>query len=299
MMLYYTTCHARPADPRVAHLQDKLDAVKYLNRARNGSQLPAPPVDLVELSTPKWRAEHVKHGLVSSYDREGRHPLYWYTRLDGGLYAAEEVVIWIEHPYVSSEVSSESLGRVSFRDGVEMAIRRRGDALLSPCYNYVGMEKATAEKQVMGWMRSYKRVWNVFIFYMVGRWVDWASLPLYADGRLAAEGYADPVMKPAAFVIRYAPHEKHPHLRQTYSLGDVHFCKYLDPLADCKDAAELNGTFVVHKVLDSGKWYIKIDTSVPLNRTGLYTFEIIAEDLRAQGRKCSIMHYTIEAPPKG
>jgi hypothetical protein len=86
------------------------------------------------------------------------------------------------------------------------------------------------------------------------------------------------------------------HHRESYSLGSIYYCKYLDPLADCKDAAELNGTFIVRKVLDDGRWYVKIDTSVQLNRTGLYTFEIIAENLRAQGRKCPLMHYTVEVP---
>jgi len=161
------------------------------------------------------------------------------------------------------------------------------------------MESLVVEEQLTGWTgRKYKNVWKVFIFYLVGKWVDWVSLPLYADGRFTAEGYADPVMKPVAFLVRHAPYEKHQRLRGTYNLGDVRFCRYLDPPADCKDADILNCTFVVRKVLDDGRWYIKIDTSVQLNKTGLYTFELIAEDLRAQGRKCSLMHYTVEVPPK-
>ena len=47
------------------------------------------------------------------------------------------------------------------------------------------------------------------------------------------------------------------------------------------------------KVLDGDKWYIKIDTAV--DKTALYTFELVAKD--AEGRKCSIMHYTVEVPP--
>jgi hypothetical protein len=50
----------------------------------------------------------------------------------------------------------------------------------------------------------------------------------------------------------------------------------------------------MRKVLDDGRWYVKIDTPVQLNKTGLYTFELIAEDLRAPGRRCPLMHYTVE-----
>jgi len=52
----------------------------------------------------------------------------------------------------------------------------------------------------------------------------------------------------------------------------------------------------VSKVLDSDKWYIKIDTAVQLDKAGLYTFELIAKD--AEGRKCSIMHYTVKVPKR-
>jgi hypothetical protein len=64
------------------------------------------------------------------------------------------------------------------------------------------------------------------------------------------------------------------------------------------------GVFTVEKTQD-GRWHIKIDTSVDLDRLGLYTFMIIAEDLRgikwkpmsprgdARVGKCVIMEYTV------
>jgi len=119
------TCHFKPEDPRVAHLKDKLNALNRLNLERVGPdplKPRAPPVDLIELNTPKWRVEIVRRAFVSSYDGEGRHPLYWYTRLDGGLYAVEEVIVWTVYPYVTSpEVKANSL-----REGVEMALSRGG-----------------------------------------------------------------------------------------------------------------------------------------------------------------------------
>jgi hypothetical protein len=201
---------------------------------------------------------------------------------------------------VPAETSSETPKKVSLREGVEVALGKRRDALLNPCYNYVDMEATVFEEHFTSWPnRRYKHIWKVYIFYMVAKWVDWGtSPPNYVDGRFTAEGYADPSMRPVAFVIRYAPYEKRPRHGGAYSLGAVYLCKYLDPPASCKGVPKPAGTAIASKDLDSGKWYIKIDVAVQLNRTGLYTFELIAEDLRFQGRKCSIMHYTVEVPPR-
>jgi hypothetical protein len=203
---------------------------------------------------------------------------------------------WIVYSYLHPDAPIEPLGKISFREGVEVALRRGGGSLLSPCYNYIDMEATVVVEWVGPPGPRYKNVWKVFIFYLVAKWVDWTSLPTYFDGRFTAEGYADPAMRQIAFVVRYAPHENLRQHHKTYSLGAVRFCKYLDPPADCKDADVLNGTFVVRRVLDSGKWYVKIDTSVQLDKPGLYTFELIAEDLRTPGRRCPLMHYTVEIP---
>jgi len=288
----YVVCCATPAEPHAAKLQDKLDALRRLNEARMKAQPPAPPVGLVELNVAKWRAEHLaKYAVVGPYDKEGRHPVYWYTRLDGGLYGAEEVFIWMQR----YGTSPEYLERESLRTGMEHALSHKGGALLNPCYNYVAME--SSHRYGGGLHRTGIKF---YVIWMVAKWVDWTSPPIYRDGRFTAEGYVDPIMKPVAFVVRYAPHNP-PHrdeIREHYSLGNVYACRYLDPPADCKDAAELDGMLIVKRVLDDGRWYIKIDASVPLNKTGLYTFEVIAEDLRTQGRKCSILHYTVEVPRK-
>jgi len=296
VMVYVVCCDS--SDPRVAELRDKLDAVKRLNKERVKAQPPAPPVDLVELNVAKWRAEYLaKHAIIGPYDAEGRHPVYWYARLDGGLYGVEETFIWIGY-YLTSP---EELKRESFRSGMEYALRHKGGALLNPCYNYIAMEMS--HRYGGGPRRSGIKF---YVFMMIAKWVDWTSPPIYVDGRFTAEGYAHPVMKPVALVVRYAPHNppRRDEIRERYNLGGVQFCRYFDPLAGsapCKDAQELMGTFVVSKVLDDDRWHVKIDVSVSLNRTGLYTFELIAEDLRAQNlraqnRKCVIMHYTVEVP---
>jgi hypothetical protein len=297
--MYYASClgkdtpHSQSVDQRVVKLQDKLAAIKRLNEARKGTQ----SVGLFTLNVPEWRAEQIKRH-IDAYDREGRHPLYWYTRLDGGIYGAEEVLVWTVRKRVLAGTPTEE--RISFTEGVEVALGKRKDAMLNPCYNYVDMEAVIVEEHFTSWPNyRLKNIWKIYIFYMVAKWVDWIMLPTYMDGRFTAEGYADPAMRPVAFVVRYAPYERHPlNPRATYSLGTIYLCKYLDPPAGCKDAFEPEGTFIVRKVLDDGRWYIKIDVAAPLNRTGLYTFEVIAEDLRFQGQRCSIMHYTVEVPPR-
>jgi hypothetical protein len=294
-IVYVSCCCDRPADksaddPRVAKLQDKLDALKRLNEARKAAQLS--PLHLIDLHAPKWRIEQIKR-LIDAYDEKGRHPVYWYTRLDGGLYGVEQVIVWTVRERVPAEIPTEE--RISFTEGVEVALSKRRDALLNPCYNYVDMETVVVEERLASWNYKLKNIWKIYVFYLVAKWIDWVSLPTYMDGRFTAEGYADPAMRPVAFVVRYTPYERrHINPRATYSLGAVYACRYLDPPADCKDAVALNGTFVVQKVLNDDRWYIKIDVLIPLNRTGLYTFELIAEDLRERSRKCSIMHYTVE-----
>jgi hypothetical protein len=113
-------------------------------------------------------------------------------------------------------------------------------------------------------------------------------------------------MKPKFFSVFYAVHEANPASRGSYSYGDYYLCKVLDtPFARCKDVQEPAGVFAVERMQD-GRWYIKIDASVALDRPGLYTFVIIAEDLRgikwrpmspwgvARIGRCEIMRYTVE-----
>ena len=139
---------------------------------------------------------------------------------------------------------------------------------------------------------------------MVSKLVEWISPPRYEGGRFTAEGYAAPAMKPKFFAVYYASYESNPASRHSYNVGDLYLCKYLDPPLSCKGVQAPAGVFTVVKTQD-GRWRIKIDTSVALDRPGLYTFMIIAEDLRgikwkpmspwgdARVGKCRIMQYTV------
>ncbi len=57
--------------------------MEYLNRMRRGSRLCNSSTSALLKSGPEYLA---RINLFSHYDAEGRHPGYWYTRLDGGLH---------------------------------------------------------------------------------------------------------------------------------------------------------------------------------------------------------------------
>jgi len=279
----------------------KLQAVEYLNRIRGEEGIP--PVQLIDLSVVKFRAEYLaRTNLYSHYDAEGRHPGYWYTQLDGGLYWVEENLMMVHGIGVGQLPSgivkvnyTDAIYNLVFDDALSMWGHR--DSLLDPCNNYVAMATSYF------WSGTYGA--RYYVVYMVAKWVEWVSPPRYEGGRFTAEGYAAPAMKPKIFAVYYANYESNPASRHSYNIGDLYLCKVLDtPFARCKDAQEPAGVFTVKRTQD-GRWHIKINTSVDLDKPGLYTFMIIAEDLRgikwkpmslwgyARVGKCRIMLYTV------
>jgi len=87
-----TVIEGTPLPPTFANTLDDpavRAAFETLNRYRveNG----VPPVEFIQLNTSLFRAKYLfNHSHLSHYDIEGRHPIYYYTLLDGGTYAAEE-----------------------------------------------------------------------------------------------------------------------------------------------------------------------------------------------------------------
>ncbi len=287
--------------PEAENEVSKLQAVEYLNRIRGEEGIP--PVQLIDLNVAKYRAEYLaRTNLFSHYDAEGRHPVYWYTQLDGGLYGVEENLMKVYGIGVGQLPSrvvkvnyTDAIYNLVFDDALSLWGHR--DSLLDSCHNYVAMATSYF------WNVTY--VARYYVVYMVAKWVEWVSPPRYEGGRFTAEGYAAPEMKPKIFAVYYASYESNPASRHSYDVGDLYLCKVLDtPFARCKDAQEPAGVFTVEKTRD-GRWYIKIDASVALDRPGLYTFMIIAEDLRgikwkpmspwgdARVGKCRIMLYTV------
>jgi uncharacterized protein YkwD len=287
--------------PEMDNEVSKLQAVEYFDHIRNKEGIP--PVQLINLNVAKYRAEYLAStNLFSHYDAEGRHPGYWYTQLDDGLYGIEENLM-IKY-VVGTGALPRSITNVNYTDAVynlvfDDASSNWGhrDSLLDPCNNYVAMATSYFKNSTYG-ARYY-------VIYMVAKWVDWVSPPRYEGGRFTAEGYATPEMKPKYFAVYYAKYESNPASRHSYDIGDLYLCKVLDnPFSHCENAQEPAGVFTVEKMRD-GRWHIKIDMPVALKKPGLYTFEIIAEDLRgikwspkapwgdARVGKCVIMEYTV------
>jgi len=287
--------------PEAENDVSKLQAVEYLNRIRGEEGIP--PVQLIDLNVAKYRAEYLARiNLFSHYDAEGRHPGYWYTQLDGGLYGVEENLMMIlvigggRLPMHIAKVNyTDAVYGLVFNDVISLWGHR--DSLLDPCSNYVAMGTSYF------WNSTYGA--RYYVVYMVAKWVEWVSPPRYEGGRFTAEGYAAPEMKPKYFAVYYARYESDPASRHSYDVGDLYLCKVLDnPFSHCENAQEPAGVFTVEKMRD-GRWHIKIDMPVALKKPGLYTFEIIAEDLRglkwkpmspwgdARVGKCRIMEYTV------
>jgi len=227
----------------------KLQAVEYLNRIRSEEGIP--PVQLINLSVARYRAEYLaRTNLFSHYDAEGRHPGYWYTQLDGGLYGVEENLMMVHGIGVGQLPSgivkvnyTDAIYNMVFDDVLSMWGHR--DSLLDPCNNYVAMATSYF------WSGTYGA--RYYVVYMVAKWVEWISPPRYEGGRFTAEGYAAPAMKPKIFAVYYAGYESNPASRHSYNVGDLYLCKVLyTPFAKCKDAQEPAGVFTVEKRATAG-----------------------------------------------
>jgi len=102
-------------------------------------------VQLIDLNVAKYRAEYLaRTNLFSHYDAEGRHPGYWYTRLDGGLYRVEENLMMVRGigvgrlPMRITKVNyTNAIYGLVFNDVLSMWGHR--DSLLDTCHNYVAM----------------------------------------------------------------------------------------------------------------------------------------------------------------
>jgi hypothetical protein len=101
--------------PETENEASKLQAVEYLNRIRGEEGIP--PVQLIDLSVARYRAEYLaRTNLFSHYDSEGRHPGYWYTRLDGGLYGVEENLFVVYT--VGSGRPSARIAKINYSDAI-------------------------------------------------------------------------------------------------------------------------------------------------------------------------------------
>ncbi|MCU7788338.1 CAP domain-containing protein [Pyrobaculum sp. 3827-6] len=151
-------------------------AVEALNRERASVGIP-PAAPLYTLKVPGFRAGYMaEKNYLSHYDREGRHPVYYYTRLDGGLYAVEENIYACYGCRSLNAEEGERMIRSMIYDDADSQWGHR-DSLLDPCNNYVAVAVA----------RNGSNVYAVV--YMISWWASWIEGPVYADGVFRVKGY--------------------------------------------------------------------------------------------------------------
>jgi hypothetical protein len=112
--------------------------------------------------------------LFSYYDAEGRHPGYWYTQLDGGLYGVEENLVKVYG--IGVDQLPRGIAKVNYTDAIYglvfndvLSMWGHRDSLLDPCSNYVAMATSYF------WNRTYGA--RYYVVYMVAKWVEWVSPP--------------------------------------------------------------------------------------------------------------------------
>ncbi|ABL87589.1 hypothetical protein Pisl_0411 [Pyrobaculum islandicum DSM 4184] len=265
-------------------------ALEYLNQIREREGVP--PVRWIPLKTPQYRAEYMlKTGIYSHYDAEGRHPIYYYTKLDGGKYAAEENGAMARCLLNGKPVRCGNFNMTDFIVGsIRSMVYNDSHAnwghrrsLLDPCNNYVSVGIV------------YNGSEAHMTIYMVSKWVRWIKPPAYNGTYFIAEGYVEGAMAPFNYtrwcypvaVFYDVPTSAYVR-RSFYTLGN-------QTGWFCEGVAVENG----------GMWYFRVE--VPFNATkhGLYTFVIVARDTRgitwepkpgakATSQYCQLATYTAE-----
>jgi len=175
-------------------------------RAKGG----VPLVEFVQLEAPLFRARYMYgRNALDHYDAEGRHPVYYYTLLDGGAHAVEENIgaVWCRALPCTSEGAARLLVRMmAYNDSHALWSHR--DSLLDPCHNKVAVAVAGDP-------------WRLYVaVYMVGEWAEWAEPPSYRNGTFSFRGYVRlPPAGPSYEIAVYRHGQRHGG--PGYSLGEL------------------------------------------------------------------------------
>ncbi|MEM4792823.1 MAG: CAP domain-containing protein [Pyrobaculum sp.] len=171
-----------------------------------------PPVSFMNLSVAWFKAQYMAtNDYLSHYDKEGRHPEYYYTLLDGGLYAVEENIYLCQGSGCGIDGNrAASMVQMMIKQDADSDWGHR-DSLLDPCNNYVAVGVARNGSSV------YATV------YMIAKWVEWVAPPRYENGVFYAKGFVQ--LPPSldgkyyeVFIYRSVPDPA--NYKDSYSLGD-------------------------------------------------------------------------------
>jgi len=268
-------------------------AFDALNRYRVENSVP--PVEFTQLRTSLYRALYMyNNSLFSHYDKEGRHPTYYFTSLDGGIYGVEENLHMSECPggaciKDAAREAERAIYSMVYEDAESDWGHR--DSLLNPCNN-----KA-----------SIAVVWDSYRFYlvvyMVSDWAEWIERPHYADGTFSLRGYLR--LPPTAsfygiFIYRDVPNPDYVK-RRSYSIGKL-YAGVLPP--DYRGRYQDIATIYADRYIirqEGSRWYVDIAFRFTPSDEALYTIAMFSRSpgikwTPLSGRStdvCTIFEYTI------
>ncbi|MEM4964845.1 MAG: hypothetical protein QXT13_11940 [Pyrobaculum sp.] len=278
-------------------------AFEELNKHR--SSMGIPPVEFISLKTPLYRAVYMyNYTLFSHYSREGIHPNYYYTLLDGGMYSVDENLGMTRCSPASSRCIRDPVAEA--RSHIYAMIYEDADSdwghrdsLLDPCNNKVSIAAA----------------WDGSVFYiavyMVSDWADWVVPPTYNAGRFELKGYVKlpPLEELRGFgphyqicIYRDVPDATYVH-RRSYSIGNLYACvlprEYRGEYIGVKTIYA--DRYVAYKSGD--RWYLDVSLRLDLPRDGaLYTIVMYSAPTGTRWtpyrsydrlKRCVIFEYTV------
>jgi len=269
-------------------------AFEALNRYRveNG----VPPVEFIQLKTPLFRVKYLfNHSRLSHYDVEGRHPIYYYTLLDGGAYAVEENLGWwcvgAGCDYNVSKVAERLIYDMVYDDALSMWGHR--DSLLDPCNNKVSIAVA--------WYDDF-----YIAVYMVGVWAEWIEPPRYHNGVFSFKGYVYLPPRGAFYdiiIYRDVPNPAN-YYRPSYSIGEP-YAGVLPPdyRGQYRDIITIRADrYVLRR--EGDRWYVDVAFRFEPPDDALYTVVMFANSTGIKWEpkspwgwdrlhRCEIFEYTI------
>jgi len=291
VVLSHTATHKAPTFANMLDDPAVRAAFEALNRyrAENG----VPPVEFIQLKTPLFRVEYIyNHSHLSHYDVEGRHPIYYYTLLDGGVYAVEEDLgLCVNCERDVSKVAERLIYKMVYDDALSFWGHR--DSLLDPCNNRVSIAVAYDSRKLY------------IAVYMVGVWADWIEPPRYHNGTFSFKGYV--YLPPRddfyeVFIYRDVPTLANYHIRHSYSLGEP-YAAVLPPdyRGQYRNVTNIRADrYVLRR--EGDRWYVDVAFRFEPPDGALYTVVMYANSTGVKWEpkspssrlyRCKVFTYTI------
>jgi|ECHhosMinimDraft_1075155.scaffolds.fasta_scaffold10928_1 hypothetical protein len=234
----------------------------YINKLRRDNGVP--PVMYANSGAANYRVNYMfRENLFSHYDREGIHPIYYFT-LTGNFYGAEESIGYAQSEglYFKDGVSALNGAKRMIYDMVyndQESNWGHRDSLLDPCFNYADVSVAWDSRRLF------------LDVMMMAVWTRWEMKPSWHNGRFRMKGTVKEMMPEGILIYWDEPNPSYIS-RPYYDFGR--------PLAGVlPDGYEYHGI----KTITSSKWIMgeKVEVEFPLNLgVGVYTVLQLAKDRR-------------------